>query len=151
MKINKIILPAVITLLLAFSYITHVNAQTGPAPTSSQATLLSPTPTIVKSDFALDLEQGEKDIANDQEAQQNQKDLKDNESVGVNEQGEDSNEPEEIEEEDLEQSSNDLNENLDQEEINEDKDSSTEKNKIEEEKSDEHQGQTETPKPTSNE
>src|SRR5258708_17535365 len=54
--------------------------------------LAAPSSTQVQSDFAKDLQDGEKDATNDLEAQKNQKDLKDNENVGVNEQGETVNE-----------------------------------------------------------
>lgn len=108
---KKAILPIffVTILILSSSYTTLIHAQSPPvstAPTSTQT--ITPTPTIVKSDFAIDLEEGEKDTANDQEAIENQKDQKENEDVDVNEQGEVENEVDEVDEQDMEQSSDDL-------------------------------------------
>ncbi len=109
MKLNKLILPAflVTALLLIFSYSAVTHAQS-PVVSTSNPTLI-PTPTTVKSDFAVDLQAGEESTANDQEAQQNQKDQKDNENVGVNEQGEVENEQAGIDGQDMKQSSDDLN------------------------------------------
>ena len=110
MKMKKIILPTFVVpvLLLVSSYATYTHAQSSVVSPSSLT--LTPTPTTVKSDFAIDLEEGQNATANDQEAKQNQKDQKDNENVGVNEQGEVENEQEGIDKQDMEQSSDDLNE-----------------------------------------
>lgn len=117
---KKLILPTFIVtaLLLVASYTTAIHAQSPNVSNGSPS--LTPTPTTVKSDFAIDLEEGVKATTNDQEAIQHQKDQKDNENVGVNEQGQVENNIEEIDEQDMEQSGDDLN----QEAENEDNQSS---------------------------
>ncbi|HKC14997.1 MAG TPA: hypothetical protein VKC89_03510 [Patescibacteria group bacterium] len=72
--------------------------------------LAAPSSTQVQSDFAKDLQDGEKDATNDLEAQKNQKDLKDNENVGVNEQGETVNEQQGVNQEDMAEPTEELNE-----------------------------------------
>ncbi len=136
---SKLTLPTFIisALLLATSYTTITHAQS-PVVSTGSPTLI-PTPTTVKSDFALDLEQGEQAIANDLEAQQNQKDQKDNENVGVNEQGEVENNVEQIDEQDMEQSGDDLNQEAEGED---NKDSMQEKDTGEGEQSDNSENST---------
>ncbi len=96
----------------------------------------TPTPTLVISDFAKDLEKGKQEAINDEEAQKNQKDQKDSENVGVNEQGEVMNGQLGVNQEDLVESDGDLN----SEGKNEDnKSSMREKRKNEEGMSDDKQ------------
>ena len=76
---------------------------------SSTPSATIPSAKVVQSDFSNDLQQGQKDTANDLEAQKNQKDLKDNENVGVNEQGETINEQQGVNQEDMVEAKEGLN------------------------------------------
>lgn len=84
---NKAILlitPAVATLLILFGYST-ILAQTPKTSTPSA----TPDTTLVISDYAKDVQDGERETANDVDAQNNQKHTKENEDVEGREEIED--------------------------------------------------------------
>ncbi len=85
MKNYKILIfPAISAIILFFVGYSQVLAQTGLTPTPTGSTV--PTPTITpKSDFVGDIQEGEKDTANDMDAHENQKDTKDMENVDAGE------------------------------------------------------------------
>lgn len=98
-----------LTLLQLVVFLVIISPVYAQIPVVSPGATTTTTPAIEQSDFAKDLQEGEDDTANDQEAQQNQQDQKDNEDVGVNEQGEVSNGQEGVDEQDMKQSNNELN------------------------------------------
>ncbi len=77
------------------------------------AEVTSPNPTTVISDYALDIQNGQKDTANDPQTQQNQKDEKDNENVDTQEVNQDGvqevGSKENIENDENQENSNNLN------------------------------------------
>jgi hypothetical protein len=89
------------SLVLLGAGVSLVYAQTSTTTTQAQVS--------IQSDFAKDLQDGERETANDEEAHKNQHEISNNENVGVNEEGEARNGQEGIDHEDLTQSKNDLN------------------------------------------
>ena len=89
-KITFLIIPIFVLTLSLFRY-PVVLAQTTSSASSTQ------TGSTVISDYAKDVQEGEKDTANDQDAQNNQKGAKENENTEGKEEGENTNINEQVE------------------------------------------------------
>ncbi len=116
MLMKRSILP-ILSLLALFLLVSVVHAQipstTVSTTPSGVPSLAAPSGTSIQSDFAKDVQDGERNTANDQQAQQNQKDEKDNENIGVNEQGEVENEQESVDGQDMNETKDNLNQDGD--------------------------------------